>query len=386
MPPPMTPLDSSGALWNLLEHNRNTCEWKLTVMATSAVARETVFALRRQIAKIEETLPERLQAPAGAPVDAPRNPTADVTPQDPTADIPPKNLTIVRRGLAVAPPDAFLRTGAEGLDTALGGGLPKAALSEIHGAATRDAGAVAGFALSLVSLILKQGPRLPVLWIGTAEIFREAGFPYARGLHRLFGIEPEQLLFSEAPRLLDALWTAEEAARMTALAAVILEIRGSPQRLDLTATRRLHARAQSAGRPVFLLRQAGEPEPTAAPVRLVLSAAPSAPRQTIAGPLAGSIGRPAFTVSIGKSRTALPGQFTLEWNPDERSFEERRTGERRQEPAANPVAVVSASRRRKDPAPASGAVLAFAAVGSPAAGDQPSPGERAAHRRPRRAG
>ncbi|TIQ25633.1 MAG: hypothetical protein E5X61_22905, partial [Mesorhizobium sp.] len=149
-------------------------------MATSAVARETVFALRRQIAKIEGTLPERLEAPAGAaPVDAPRNPTADVTLQNPTADIPPQDLTIVRRGLAVAPPDAFLRTGAEGLDTALSGGLPKAALSEIHGAATRDAGAVAGFALSLVSLILKQGPRLPVLWIGTAEIFREAGFPYA---------------------------------------------------------------------------------------------------------------------------------------------------------------------------------------------------------------
>lgn len=366
----MTPLDSSGALWNPREHNRNNCEWKLTVMATSAVARETVFALRRQIAKIEGTLPERLEAPAGAaPVDA------DVTPRD---------LTIVRRGLAVAPPDAFLRTGAEGLDTALSGGLPKAALSEIHGAATRDAGVVAGFALSLVSLILKQGPRLPILWIGTTEIFREAGFPYATGLHGLFGIEPEQLLFSEAPRLLDALWTAEEAARMTALAAVFLEIRGSPQRLDLTATRRLHARAQSAGRPVFLLRQAGEPEPTAAPVRLVLSAAPSAPRQTIAGPLAGSIGRPAFTVSIGKSRTALPGQFTLEWNPDERSFEERREG--RQERTANPVPVVSASRRGKDPAPASGAVLAFAAVGSPAAGDQPSPGERAAHRRPRRAG
>ncbi|RWC26595.1 MAG: hypothetical protein EOS70_31220 [Mesorhizobium sp.] len=339
-------------------------------MATSAVARETVFALRRQIAKIEGTLPERLEAPAGAaPVDA------DVTPRD---------LTIVRRGLAVAPPDAFLRTGAEGLDTALSGGLPKAALSEIHGAATRDAGVVAGFALSLVSLILKQEPpRLPVLWIGTAEVFREAGFPYARGLHGLFGIEPEQLLFSEAPRLLDGLWVAEEAARMTALAAVILEIRGSPQRLDLTATRRLHARAQSAGRPVFLLRQAGEAEPTAASVRLVLSAAPSAPRQTLAGPLAGSIGRPAFTVSIGKSRTALPGQFTLEWNPDERNFEERRAGEER---AANPVPVVSAPRRGKDPAAASGAVLAFAAVGSPAPGDQPSPGERAAHRRPRRAG
>jgi protein ImuA len=343
-------------------------------MAMTAVARDTVFALRRQIAKIEGTLPERLEAPAGAPVDA--HVPLDIGAKHNT------DLTFVRRGLAVATPDAFLRTGAR-LDGALSGGLPKAALNEIHGTETRDAGAVAGFALSLISLILKQEPRLPVLWVGTSEIFREAGFPYARGLHSLFGIEPEQLLFSEAPRLVDALWVAEEASRMTALAAVVLEIRGNPQRLDLTATRRLHARAQSAGRPVFLLRQAAEPEPTAAPVRLILSPAPAAARETIAGPLAGSIGRPAFTVTIGKSRTALPGQFTLEWNPDEHSFEERWPQKERTE---NSVPVVPASRRGKDPAAAAGAILAFPAVGSPATGDEPSPGERAAHLSPRRAG
>ncbi|MFB9982254.1 ImuA family protein [Mesorhizobium kowhaii] len=350
-------------------------------MAMTAVARETVFALRRQIAKIEGTLPERLQAPVAATPDA--GVSTNVTSNT--------DVTIVRRGIAAALPDAFLPTGVERLDTALSGGLPKAALSEIHGIETRDAGAVAGFALSLASLILKQTQGLPVLWIGTSEIFREAGFPYARGLHASFGIEPEQLLFSEAPKLVDALWVAEEAARMTALAAVILEIRGNPQRLGLTATRRLHARAQSAGRPVFLLRQAAEPEPTAAPVRLIVASAPSVPRHTIAGPLAGSIGRPAFTLTIGKSRTALPGQFTLEWNPDERAFDERwgdeRRGEERrgEERAKNPVPVVSLSGSGKDPAAASGAVLAFPAVGSPAAGDQPSPWERAAHLSPRRA-
>ncbi|WP_245517221.1 MULTISPECIES: hypothetical protein [unclassified Mesorhizobium] len=330
-------------------------------MAMTAVARETVFALRRQIAKIEGTLPERLEAPA-------RNTSVDAAGSD---------ITVLRRGLAVASPDAFLHTGIEGLDAALGGGLPKAALSEIHGLETRDAGAVAGFALSLTSLILKEKQGLPVLWIGTAEIFHEAGFPYASGLHALFGIEPEQLLFSEAPKLLDALWIAEEAARMTAFAAVILEIRGSPRLLDLTATRRLHARAQSAGRPVLLLRQAGEAEPTAAPVRLIVSAAPAAARRTIAGPLDGSIGSPAFTVDIGKSRTALPGQFTLEWNPDEHAFAER---------TENSVAVVPVPLRGADPAPASGAVLAFPALAAPATGHQPSRQQRPAHRSPRRAG
>jgi len=340
---------------------------EVNVMAMSAVARDTVFALRRQIAKIEGTLPERLEAPAaGGAVDATRS-----------------DMTVVRRGLAVAAQDAFLNTGIERLDIALGGGLPKAALSEIHGLETRDAGAVAGFALSLASLILKEKPGLPILWIGTAEIFHEAGFPYARGLGGLFGIAPEQLLFSEAPKLIDALWIAEEAARMTAFAAVILEIRGSPQRLDLTATRRLHARAQNAGRPVLLLRQAGEADPTAAPVRLIVSAAPAAERETIAGPLAGSIGRPAFTVAIGKSRTALPGQFTLEWNPNEHAFAERSA---KKERAENPVAVVSASARGADLAPASGAVLAFPAVAAFATGDQPSRQQRPAHSSPRRAG
>ncbi|MBZ9885452.1 hypothetical protein LB535_24240 [Mesorhizobium sp. CA10] len=356
-------------------------------MAMSAVARDTIFALRRQIAKIEGTLPERLQAPSGCAPEAIPGKVRSSFPsgmaQNQTSnDAAGPDMTIVRRGLAVASADAFLHTGIDRLDAALGGGLPKAALSEIHGLETRDAGAVAGFALSLVSLVLREKQGLPILWVGTAEIFHEAGMPYARGLHALFGIEPGQLLFSEAPKLLDALWIAEEAARMTAFAAVILEIRGSPRLLDLTATRRLHARARSAGRPLLLLRQAGEADPTAAPVRLIVSAAPAASRETLAGPLAGSIGRPAFKVDIGKSRTALPGQFTLEWNPDEHAFAER---------TENSVAVVPASGRGADPAPASGAVLAFPALASPAvasaaAGDQPSRQQHPAHRSPRRAG
>ena len=320
-------------------------------MATSAVVRDTVFALRRQIAKIEGTLAERLDAPAGE-----------------------------SHGL--------LATGAGRLDAALGGGLPKAALTEFHGAETRDAGTVAGFALSLAGLALKAaGSPAPILWVGTAEIFREAGFPYARGLQAGFGIAPEMLLYAEAPKLVDALWIAEEAAGLTALSAVVLELRGNSERLDLTATRRLHRRAQMAGRPVFLLRQAAFAEPTAAPV---VAPAPAAPRLTVAGPLDGSIGRPAFTVTIDKSRAAQPGQFTLEWNPDERTFLDRKrvggTGKWRrdaQEGAKDPVALVSASSGGADTAAAPGAVVAFPPFQSSPTGDQPSRPQRATHRRAR---
>jgi protein ImuA len=336
-------------------------------MAKDAVARETVFSLRRQIAKIEGTLPERLETPADAAG------------------------AVVRRG-GVAGGRGVLPTGVDRLDAVLGGGLPDAALVEIHGAETRDAGAVTGFVLALVGLALAAtargavAPAAPVLWIGTAEIFRETGFPYAGGLQAMFGIDPGALLFCEAKKAADALWVAEEAARLTEPAAVVLEIRGNPRQLDLTATRRLHARARDFGRPLFLLRQAGSPAPTAAPVRLVVEPASSALRETIAGPLSGSIGRPAFTVTIGKSGSARPGRFTLEWNRDERTFEERQ--EKR---ATDPLVVVPLPRHGTDPAAAAGTVLAFKPLsagqaGRWPAGDQPSRGERAPRRGPRRAG
>ncbi|WP_269931829.1 ImuA family protein [Aminobacter sp. HY435] len=328
-------------------------------MATSAVARDVVFALRQKIAKIEGTLPERLASPSdGQPV---------------------AGLLVRRNGLASAR-DFFLPTGVERLDEVLGGGLPKAALTEIHGTETRNAGAAAGFALCLVSGMLteRSQPRDLVLWVGTAEMFREAGLPYAPGLGGLFGITAENLLLAEAPKAADVLWIAEEAARIDEISAVVVELRGNPRSVDLTATRRLHRRAQDSGRPVFLLRQSAEPAPTAAPVRLVVSPAPASLRQTLLGPLAGSIAAPAFAVEIGKSRTALAGSFILEWNPDARTLAERSP--------ENRVAVVSPSRGRTHPAAQAGAVLAFKPATAEAAGDQPSREQHPAHRRPRRAG
>ena len=61
-----------------------------------------------------------------------------------------------RNGVATA---EILPTGVEALDEALGGGLPRAALTEIHGLETRDAGAVAGFVLALASLLLAGARR-----------------------------------------------------------------------------------------------------------------------------------------------------------------------------------------------------------------------------------
>ncbi|WEX09702.1 hypothetical protein [Chelativorans sp. AA-79] len=329
-------------------------------MARMAMAQEKIFALRREIARIEGTLPERLVAPEAG-----------------SAVVLRRGISAVREGRS-----AFLGTGVPGLDSALAGGVPQAALTEFHSLETRDAGATAGFALALVSLLRKtdsqrQG-KSAVCWIGMANLFREAGFPYAPGLERQFGLSPGDLLFSTAEHLADALWIAKEAARLKDFCAVVLEIRGNPARLDLTATRRLHRRAQEAGRPVFLIREGALAEPTAALVRLEVSAAPAVPRRTVAGPLGDAIGHPAFTVVIGKSRTARPGRFILEWNPDEHSLREIRPAHSR--------ALVPASGHRPYLPAAGGTVVALRpAATAPTAGDQQPREERPTHRRPRRA-
>ncbi|BCH29922.1 hypothetical protein MesoLjLc_18520 [Mesorhizobium sp. L-8-10] len=335
-------------------------------MATSAVARETILSLRRKIARIEGTLAERFDAP----------PAPDVAAVPAAAD----GVILRQAGLAAKSRlSAGLRTGAARLDAALGGGLPEAALTEIHGPDARDAGAAAGFALALAGLARKCHAGAPILWIGTGEAFREGGFPYAPGLLAFCGLAPGDLLVSDVQKPADALWVAEEAARLSGLCAVFLEIRGNPHRLDLTATRRLHRRAQIAGHPVFLLRQSAAPEPTAAPLRLVVSAAPATPRATVAGPLAGSVGHPAFSVGIDKSRFALAGQFIVEWNPHDLSFQERGS--------ENPDSMVPLSQRGADPAPAAGSVLAFRSGERQAAARlQPSREQHPVHRRPRRAG
>lgn len=329
-------------------------------MARTAMARETICALRREIARIEGTLPEPLAMPGGQGSDVLRH-----------------GGMAARRAAAAG----VLETGVARFDAALGGGVPLAALIEIHGRQTRDAGAAAGFALALAALVRKEesGRRRPLLWIGGRDLFREAGNPYAPGLERLFGVEADAFLFCAARHLADALWAAEEAARVDELCAVILEVRGNPARLDLTATRRLHRRAQEAGRPVLLLREWALAEPTAAPLRLEVGAAPAAPRAALAAPLEGTIGHPAFAVAIGKSRAGLQESFVVEWNPDALSLREVRPARAR--------AVVPASGHRPHPAQAGGAVVALRRASVPSTpGGQPPREGRSAHRRPRRTG
>ncbi|WP_421855921.1 ImuA family protein [Oricola sp.] len=308
--------------------------------AHRATARATLSSLRRQIAAIE-----------GLPPALAEGGTGWTGPTDAAAD-------------------AVLATGVEDFDRVIGGGVAVAALAEIHVREARDAGLAAGFAANLLSLGGAPAflARDPVLWIGGPGVFAEAGLPHGRGLAAL-GFTPERLLMVEARRLADALWIAEEAACTRGLAATVVDLRGHGAALGLRETQRLNRRARAAARPVLLLRQSAGPEPTAAPLRLVLEPSPSAPSIVLAGTpharaVPGGIGPPGVRVTIDKNKAGPAGRtFPMHWNADERHFyfEHAATG--------------PAHRDAGQSSGAGGQLLAFPAAHSgaalPVSGDRP---------------
>ncbi|MGB8816347.1 MAG: hypothetical protein WCC66_00310 [Rhizobiaceae bacterium] len=249
-------------------------------------------------------------------------------------------------GRAQHMPAGRICTGIAAFDESVGGGLQRAALTELRSGQTRHGAHLLGFALCLASLASSQDGRSqnersndkPLLWVSAESDAREAGLPYLPGIAGLTGLPPGRLLTAAARTIHDTLWIAEEAAASAAFSCLIIELRGNPKALGLDETRRLQRRAALSGQPVFLLRAAGEAEPTAAPCRLYVAPAPSVPRRTRDGPLAGSIGSPAFTVAIEKASAPSCPPFVLEWNPDERHFAHRPAGQSPAHPQPRPAA------------------------------------------------
>lgn len=217
----------------------------------------------------------------------------------------------------------FVSTGADGLDRALGGGIPAAGLTEFHAATARDAGALTGFVMGLLALSGLAG-RGPVLWIDAGSVSSETGLPYRFGPGPADGAT---MLLALPRRLPDALWICEEAAATAGLGAVVLAVQGRPALLGLKETQRLSMRGRGAGRPLFLLQVSGETGASAAALRLLVEPALSAPRFVLSGSAAaravpGGIGPPGFAVTIDKNKAGAAGsRHTLFWNRHDRRFD-----------------------------------------------------------------
>lgn len=196
--------------------------------------------------------------------------------------------------LVAEPVDAFAAR--------LGGNLLPG-LHEVY-ASSGDAAAAIGFA---VMLAVRHSSSAPVVWVTERRSVRETRL-YGWGLAEL-GLDPERLLLVEAPDPVAMLRAAREALTCSAVGTVVMQSAGKIAALDLTATRRLHLAAVSAGVLGLSVRTAAEAEPSAAMTRWRVETAPSRPLPGMAP------GRPRLSLHLERHRGGVPAfQMTVDWD------------------------------------------------------------------------
>jgi protein ImuA len=192
--------------------------------------------------------------------------------------------------------------GIKEVDTALGGGLSRAALHELSPLAPIHRGAAVGFALALA--IRAGGPAKSVLWLQTDFLKHETGGFYGPGFG-FFGLSTDRLIILRAKRSADVFWAMEEALKCRAVGSVIAELSHDP---DLTATRRLALAAREGGGNGFLLHLQNSFVPSATATRWEISSLPGI-RDGFGG-----LGATAFTAALLKNRRGPCGRWNIRWD------------------------------------------------------------------------
>lgn len=213
-------------------------------------------------------------------------------------------------------------------DALLQGGLAIGALHEVFAEGGRQATTATGFVFGLAGCV---AARRPLVWIRQDYAERETGALSASGLAEL-GLDPRCLVTVRAPDLDASLRIAADALACDALGAVVLEVWGETQKLDLVGSRKLTLAAQESGVTALVLRIAASPAPSTAETRWSVRAARSRP----AAPW-DAWGAPRFDAELIRNRHGQTGRWIMEWTCDDRRFSQPEADSR-------PVAAAPADR------------------------------------------
>ena len=213
-------------------------------------------------------------------------------------------LSDLRRAVQVLEGDArrhadILPFGVEALDSRLeGAGLQVSALHEVASAEAswQDDSAALLFASSIAAR--RAGS---VLWVlDRRDLF-------APGLYQA-GLDPQRIIYAEAPGDGELLAVMEEGLRYGGLAAVV----GETKRVSTVATRRLQLAARDGATPALMLRRParGGDDPFAVPSAAVTRwRVAQAPSQQV--PWAG-LGRACWHLHCVRQRGGNPFEITVE--------------------------------------------------------------------------
>jgi protein ImuA len=208
------------------------------------------------------------------------------------------------------------------------GEFPTGAIHEVLSTGPENAAASVGFVGGLIGTLMRNGGA--VLWIGA----RQKIFPVAL---KVFGIEPDRIVFVELRHQKYMLWVMEEALKCEGLAAVVGEI---PE-IGFTASRRLQLAVEQSRVTGFILRHqtrglltnvmGNVPGNVAAnvtgnvPGNVIANVTGNVPGNACVArwrvtPLASQpeaglpgVGFPRWNVELLKIRNGRPGAWPLEW-------------------------------------------------------------------------
>lgn len=176
------------------------------------------------------------------------------------------------------------------------GVFPTGAIHEFISSSPEDTAASGGFITGLVQKLLNGGGAC--LWISyTRRIYPPA--------LKLFGVDPDRVIFVDVPLKKDVLWVTEEALKCEGVATVICETRD----LSFTESQRLQLAVEKSHVTGFVLRKGvNKVNTTACVTRWQIRPVRSQLRPGMPG-----VGSPRWQVQLLKVRNGRPGNWTVEW-------------------------------------------------------------------------
>jgi len=174
--------------------------------------------------------------------------------------------------------------------------FPTGAIHEFISTCPEDTAASGGFIAGVVQKLMDGGGAC--LWISyTRRIYPPA--------LKLFGVDPDRVIFVDVPLQKDVLWVTEEALKCEGVVTVICET----QHLSFTESQRLQLAVEKSHVTGFVLRKdVKKSNTTACAARWQVRPVRSQLRAGMPG-----VGHPRWQVELLKVRNGRPGNWTVEW-------------------------------------------------------------------------
>lgn len=219
----------------------------------------------------------------------------------------PDIITRLKREILPLGGFSALRAGEE-LDLGLGfmnesfpqGCFPLGAVHEFITQGAESVAATGGFISGILGALMRKGGA--VVWISSSGTV----FPPAL---KMFGIDPERIIFIHPSKERDVLWAMEEALKCEGLSAVI----GEMPELSFTASRRFQLAVEKSRVTGFIIRMNPRyPDTNALVSRWQIKPLPTMSFEDLPGP-----GYPRWNIELLKIRNGRPGCWQIEWTGDQ---------------------------------------------------------------------